>query len=165
MEKIERIEGHKLEVKSCLVGSGQWFNGSIGLVLSMCTQQSRQMAVLNCLSGSGMARRSGRNSPSTVSQFHKNQNTCPLRSLCDSAAPQSERQTTNKNEKRQTRVAAPTHTSYATLLMWGESEEWEGQRGDSYPPMYRGRQRRESAIKLLERCEPSHPASQYIAAP
>jgi hypothetical protein len=119
--RLKRIDGHKLEVKSGLVWSGHWFNW-------FC---SVNMHPANGCPELSEWKRHGATQwqKFTVPRFCTN--TCPLRGLC---APQSDREKTNKNEKRQTRVATPTHTSYATLLMWGESEEWEGERGDSYPP-------------------------------
>ena len=150
--RLKRIDGHKLEVKSSLVWSGHWFNWFF--VLSICT---RQMAVLNCLSGSGMARRSGINSP-----FHGFAQT---RALCGASAHRNQNGKKQIKTKRGRRGSPLLRIRPTQRFSCGVSQKNAKVRGEA--PILQGRERqgREGAIKLLETGWPSHPASQYTAAP
>ena len=115
------------------------------------------MAVLNCLSGSGMARRSGRNSP-----FHGFAQT---HALCGASAHHNQtgkKQIKTKRGRHGSPLLRirPTQRSSCGVSQKNGKVRWE-------TPILQGRkrQRREGAIKLLETGWPSHPASQYTAAP
>ena len=111
------------------------------------------MAVLNCLSGSGMARRSGRNSP-----FHGFAQT---HALCGASAHH------NQTGKKQIKTKRGRHGSPLLRIRptqrssCGVSQKNGKVRGETPILQGRKRQRREGAIKLLETGWPSSCVAVY----